>query len=106
MQNTENANHQEEGFVGRCFVVFGPEQTTDGRQKIRNQGIVRSLLPGDRVLVQCFEWGLGELSTLAVCHLSELQGSFSRKDGEWEFFEDSQHLRYWLENGQGKYHLS
>jgi hypothetical protein len=68
------------------------------------QGIVIAQLEDGYYLCQFFEALMGELSTMAIFHVSSMAGTTSayRKNGTFEFFEDDAHLRDWSEY-RGKY---
>lgn len=79
-------------IVGKCFVVFGPD-----RKPVR-QGVVQGVVADDLFLVQWFDWITGEPSTLSVVPVTNmLWKNNGREKGEWEFFEDDAHLRFWLQ---------
>ncbi len=88
------------GLVGRCFVTW-----VDGRKVQRQGRVVAELLDG-YYLVQVYSWIMGEPSTMAVVHVSDL--ATKRLDdvgspGTVEFFEDDEHLRFWFEYGGGRH---
>ena len=79
-------------LVGKCFVVFRENK------KASVQGIVRAVM-GDLCLVQFFEWLMGEPSTLKIVRMEDMVSApLDRGVGKWEFFEDDEHLRSWLES--------
>jgi hypothetical protein len=82
------------GLVGRCFVRFELDRT------VAVQGIVRAKITDTVYLVQYFDWIMGEPSTLELVPLDSItgDGSNSQQAGRYEFFEDSEHLRFWLEH--------
>lgn len=82
------------GLVGRCFLIWGDNN------KWSRQGAVRAKLDDQHYLVQFFEVVMGEPSTLAIFHISQFvapEGRFQRSSGVFEFFEDDEHLRNWVE---------
>lgn len=92
----QNSNND---IVGRCFVIFSEDE---GRTTIGREGIVRAVLPGERLLVQFFDAFVGEPSTMAVVPIATVDWQVERKPGAWEFFEDDAHLRHWQEHGFGR----
>ncbi len=100
--HTTTSSEQGYGLVGMCFVIFGNETTEQGRPKIKQQGIIRAYIPGDRVLVQFFDWVIGEDSSMAIYPMVDLEGTPSRGSGDWELFEDREHLQHWMQYGSGQ----
>lgn len=82
---------EKSNLVGRCFVIFGKNQTWDF------QGFVKSDLGGGFYMIRFFDALLGEPSTIAVFHLSDMKCAPKRTLGSWEFFENDEHLREWIE---------
>lgn len=83
-----------DGLVGRCFLIWGNDN------KWARQGVVRAKLDDQHYLVHFFEVLFGTPSTMAIYHISQFvvpEGRFQRSDGVFEFFEDDEHLRDWVE---------
>lgn len=66
--------------------------------------IVRSKISDESYLIQFFGWLDGEPNTMQVVCLSNMFSTpgQQREVGAWIFLEDTEHLRSWLEYGQGK----
>jgi hypothetical protein len=80
------------GLAGKCFVIFSDDR------RANFTGIVRDRLTDTHYLVQFFDALMGEPSTLAIKTLGEMTaGCATRAKGTFEFFEDLEHLNYWLE---------
>jgi hypothetical protein len=85
------------GLVGRCFHIYNEDRIAN------MQGIVRAQLEDGFYLVQYFDAMHGLPSTLAVVHISTMvQHEDRRGPGDWQFYEDDEHLRDWWEC-YGKY---
>ncbi|WP_299945319.1 hypothetical protein [uncultured Ruegeria sp.] len=82
-------------LVGRCFVIFGNEGIWN------YQGHIVGALDGGHYLIQFFEAAFGMPSTLAIFHITEMKWQMGRPKGSWEFFEDDQHLRDWIDRRHG-----
>lgn len=74
-------------LVGRCFHVF--EKTRSGRERVSQQGIVRSRVEPAIYLVQYFDWLAGDPGIL---ELKRLEDMF-----EWQFYEDADHMKFWYD---------
>ena len=81
-------------LIGKCFVVF---DEIDGRIKWNWQGWVMEELNDNHFLVRYFSCFDGSPSTMAIFHIAEMKGSNPRKKNTWEFFENDEDLRYWME---------
>jgi hypothetical protein len=85
------------GLVDRCFVFFD----RDGH--VGRQGVVRAKVTETVYLIQYFDWIMGEPSTLELVSLDRMVGDGKnlRSAGSYEFFENDEHLRFWMEH---RYH--
>jgi hypothetical protein len=98
-------------LIGKCFVWFGyetvpPEET----RKVTYQGVIKGRIHEKLYLVQFFNWIAGEPTNLVIVELKKMiynmKGSQGLKGdkyrpGDWLFFDDDEHLRFWLEKGGG-----
>lgn len=92
--NPSTLNHKPHGtLVGRAFVIWG-----DNREW-RYQGYVSECLWNGYYLVRYFD-AMGDESTMAIWHISKMAvtGDSDRAPNGWTFFEDNNHLNYWVEN--------
>ena len=94
------SNPWASGLVGRCFVHFDEHKAG----LVQHQGIVRAKITETVYLVQYFDWIVGEPSTLQLLPLDQMTGDANRHRGagDFEFFEDDEHLRFWMEHRYNK----
>jgi hypothetical protein len=87
------AKPKEYGLVGRCFVTFNENN------EVSQQGIVRGKISDAAYLVQYFEWIMGEPSIMQIVELATMMSEpgKSRDPGKWIFFEDTDHMNFWIE---------
>lgn len=96
-KNETHTNPASTGLVGRCFVVFREEK------KIAWQGFVVAKLDDKNFLVQLFHAFDGSPNVMLVVSIDDLSlkgasPSNARAPGAWEFFENDDHLRHWMQN--------
>lgn len=90
MASEETNKLETLGLVGRCFHVF------DNNGYVKYQGIVRGELGNGNYLVQYFDWTTGSLDTMEIRNTSEMKPG--RKEGCWQFYEDSEHMYEWYKS--------
>lgn len=72
-------------LCGKCFVVHDDE----GEPQV--QGIVRAKITDEIYVVQFFSWISGTPNTMALKSLNKMI------EDSWTFFEDTEHLKGWME---------
>ena len=90
--NPKEISLKSYSLQGRYFIIY------DVNGKVQYQGIVHCIIPcqqGDLVLVQYFEWLLGEPDTMELVPLAKM----IRSEGapRYVFFEDAAHMRHHIE---------
>ena len=90
----------QDALVGKCFLSLNSDGKAD------RQGIVRAKVCDRNYVIQFFDWIMGEPSTIAVVPIESLMSSSpsdKRKAHSVILFEDSEHLRFWMENRAGQH---
>jgi hypothetical protein len=83
------------GLIGKCFI------TRNANGQVVNQGIVRAEVGDGSFLVQTFDWFMGEPCTMHIVQLGDMLSGFGEPGGlwgSWTFFEDCEHLKFWMEH--------
>lgn len=80
-------------LVGRGFVIWGKDAEPEC------QGVVASQIDETHYLVKFFEWLDGQPSTMKIFDVAQMTGGpgAQRESGVFEFFEDTEHLRLFLD---------
>jgi len=91
-------NENTKSIIGICFIGIAD----DG--KLGYQGLIYAHVHASIYMVQYFDAFMGEPNTLEPVDLAELAGSptaCAKEPGKVLFFEDDEHMRFYLEKGFG-----